>query len=105
MATRVLNQTPFPCADDAGKLIYIHYPFLMPVWGDHMAKKMTKMSNDCAMDCHPHGRGKALMHVAIGVLLVAFGFGIYIKSIETLALMMGVLFVLKGAVKMMHTSG
>jgi divalent metal cation (Fe/Co/Zn/Cd) transporter len=67
-------------------------------------KKMNKSSSDMACEsyyCHPHGRGKALYNLAIGLFLIMFGFGIFIQNIEMLALGLGVLFVLKGGIKMM----
>lgn len=67
-----------------------------------MMKKMSKkMDKECCMPsyCHPHGRGKALLNVAIGLLLILFGFG-YIKDLQTLAMVVGVLFMLRGSIRL-----
>ena len=74
-------------------------------WGEIMQKKNKKMSmkDDCcceAMPMHPHGRGKALANVAIGLFLRLFGFG-YIKDLQTLAMVIGVLMMIRGAIRMM----
>ncbi len=72
-------------------------------------KKMGKMSMACpecgemACSCgpepHPYGRGKALFAVAMGILLLLFGFG-YI-TLPVMALVLGVLYVLKGSLRLM----
>jgi len=69
------------------------------------ASKM-KMKDDCccSMPCdmpiaHPYGRGKALFAIAVGLMLITFGFN-YI-SIQMLALVIGVLFALKGTMRLL----
>lgn len=67
-----------------------------------MMKKMSKkMDKECCVPpyCHPHGRGKALLNVAMGLLLILFGFG-YIKDLQTLAMVVGVLFMLRGSIRL-----
>ena len=53
----------------------------------------------CCPSPHPYGRGKALFAVAIGILLILFGFQ-YI-TIQVLALVLGVLYILKGSLRLM----
>ncbi|VVB56622.1 Uncharacterised protein [uncultured archaeon] len=54
---------------------------------------------ECCPTPHPYGRGKALFAVAIGILLILFGFQ-YI-TIQVLALVLGVLYILKGSLRLM----
>lgn len=73
-----------------------------PGWGEYMVKKMSKqMNKECCAPayCHPHGRGKALINVAVGLLLILFGFG-YIKDLPTLAMVLGVLYMLRGSIRL-----
>ena len=74
-----------------------------PGWGEYMMKKNAskKMEKECCspMYCHPHGRGKALINVAVGLLLILFGFG-YIKDLPTLAMVLGVLYMLRGSIRL-----
>ena len=74
-----------------------------PGWGEHMMKKMSKKMDkeSCCMPypCHPHGRGKALINVAIGLLLILYGFD-YIKDLQTLAMVVGVLYMLRGSIRL-----
>ena len=69
-----------------------------------MPKKMMKKDacTECSCDhsaCH-HSRGKALVKIAIGLLLISYGFG-YI-DIRMLGLVLGALYCLMGIVKMMQ---
>lgn len=50
-------------------------------------------------ECH-HGRGKALVKIAIGLLLISYGFG-YI-GLQMLGLVLGAVYCLMGIVKMMQ---
>ncbi len=53
----------------------------------------------CCPMPHPYGRGKALFSVAMGILLILFGFQ-YI-TLEVMGLVLGVLFILKGSLRLM----
>ena len=67
------------------------------------SKKMSMAKDDCCCESypvHPHGRGKALANIAMGLFLILFGFG-YIKDLPTLALVIGVLMMIRGAIRMM----
>ncbi len=75
-----------------------------------MAMKKMKMGKGMDMNCengtcghancHPHYKGKALLNIALGLLLMMFGFH-FIPTIELLAQLLGVIFALKGAIKLM----
>jgi hypothetical protein len=72
-------------------------------------KKMNKMSEECPecvreeCECkpmpHPYGKGKALLNIAIGLLLLLYGFN-YI-SLPVMALVLGVLYIIKGSLRLM----
>ena len=71
-----------------------------------MPKRKMKVTNELVMRtaCEPHDehsyeRGKSLVKIATGLLLVSFGFG-YI-SLEMLALVAGAIYCLVGVVRMM----
>lgn len=59
----------------------------------------------CEMSCcdmptpHPYGRGKALFSLAVGLILITFGF--HYIDMNMLALVAGVLFALKGTLRLM----
>ncbi|MFH0927818.1 MAG: hypothetical protein V1822_04535 [Candidatus Micrarchaeota archaeon] len=69
-------------------------------------RKKMKVSDELVMHscCEPHDehsyeRGKSLVKIATGLMLVSFGFG-YI-NMQLLALVLGALFCLVGVVRMM----
>jgi len=69
-------------------------------------KKMRRVSEELVMrpSYEPHDersyeRGKSLVKIATGLLLISFGFG-YV-SMEMLALVLGALYCLVGVVRMM----
>ena len=69
-------------------------------------RRVVRVSNELVMrpSCEPHDersyeRGKSLVKIAIGLLLISFGFG-YI-TLEMFALVAGAIYSLVGVVRMM----
>lgn len=67
-----------------------------------MMKKSKTISAAMACWPHPHARGKALLNIGMALVMWLYGFGQI--NIQVLALMLGVIFAIKGAILMMESS-
>ncbi len=72
-----------------------------------MKKKASgeaKYEEHCQDQCHPHGKGKALYFMGIGVVLLMYGLHFSFVTLDIAAAMIGAIMLLKGAVKFVHAS-
>jgi hypothetical protein len=73
-----------------------------------MKAKAMRKDDECCQgmtyykNCHPHARGKALLNIAMSLILISLAFALV--KLEIALAMIGVIYAIKGIMQLMESS-